>query len=158
MASYSPLGPTHLAHPSAVPNHLPFTSLFSRPSSKPKSSASSSARPTKRSKTSLVISSPTLVSTSNEAALDSAPTYSPRPFSPEAAFATRSSSPPPPYRPVSLKLATVDKVEPSCAVAPLKDKPLVPQDVVEERIQSWDVERLERQDREIVAELRRLGI
>ncbi|GAA6004387.1 hypothetical protein JCM10207_000699 [Rhodosporidiobolus poonsookiae] len=158
MASYSPLGPIHLAHPSAVPNHLPFTSLFSRLSSKPKSSASSSAPPTKRSKTSLVISSPTLVSTSNEAVLEPAPSYSPRPFSPEAAFASRSSSPPPPYRPASLQITHADEFEPSCAGPPLEDQPLIPEDIVEERVRSWEVERLERQDREIVAELRRLGV
>ncbi|GAA5972271.1 hypothetical protein JCM11641_002382 [Rhodosporidiobolus odoratus] len=163
--SASPHGPLHLAHPSTATSHTPSLASLFRPSSSSHESTSSS-RPTKRTRAALVISSPTLISTSNRD-LPTAPAYSrssPPAFS--ASSSKRASTPPPPYFHSSF-LAFDDDDESDhdddlTAVAPLVEKTLLAKDVVEARMQSWEVERrvmqrgeLNRTDLEVVGELRR---
>ncbi|GAA5826965.1 hypothetical protein JCM11251_002181 [Rhodosporidiobolus azoricus] len=181
----SPLGALHHAHPSTATSHTPFSGLFTKKTSASSPSPSSKKRSsTSIEKKTLQISRPVLISTSNGGLPAATPLYpsviAPPPFSSasshvctfsasslmstgSSASSSRSSSPPPPYSHSnrdSFLNFDADEDEPSDSapvVAPLVEKALVDTDVVEARMHSWDVERLQQEDARLVSELRRLG-
>ncbi|KPV78372.1 uncharacterized protein RHOBADRAFT_40918 [Rhodotorula graminis WP1] len=183
----SPLGSSHLAHPSTASSHT-LLGLF-RPSSSSSSSSRkdpSSSRPAKRTKvasSSLKISSPVLQSTTNLSVV--APTYmaafeAPRSvrrrgseaFPSSASLSDddgddRAASPPPPYRNSALSVDGDGDDDSACSAAVdiLEEKALVDEDQVERRMARWDAERrlcraeqAVETDVRVDEELRRMGL
>ncbi|GAA5891111.1 hypothetical protein JCM6882_006423 [Rhodosporidiobolus microsporus] len=183
----SPFGALHHAHPSTASSHTPFSSLFSKKtsstssSSKRSSTSASSSSSSGAKKPALQISYPVLQSTSNRDLPAATPLYSAAPpasFSAthhsrssslsstsSSATSSRSTSPPPPYRSRASFLdleddfpADVDgEVDAHPVLPSLDEKALVDMEVVEARMHSWDVERLQQADARLVSELRRMG-
>ncbi|GAA5972298.1 hypothetical protein JCM11641_002397 [Rhodosporidiobolus odoratus] len=106
--SASPLGPLHLAYPSTASSHTPSLASLFRPSSS-SCKFTSPSRPTKRTEMVVIISSPTLISTSNRD-LPTTPAYSPRTPLVFSCLSWKRSTPPPPYSRSSL-LAFADYEE-----------------------------------------------
>ncbi|BGP28675.1 hypothetical protein JCM10296v2_000411 [Rhodotorula toruloides] len=165
----SPLGPLHFAEPSSSTT---LASLFSRDSTS-SSSSKRLSRPTKRnkpspsssSKATISISGPVLISSSNPLVAPSAelsfePTL--RAPSPPYGDASRTSSPPPPYKALPSSPHSTFSSDPFPQSI---DHPVIPSPILESRFDSWDTERrtrkteeVKRWDGRVGEEVRRLGL